>query len=71
MGEWTAVASANRGVLGGLASDDDVDVESVVETELADMVRTGVRFRAIGRFFSSRPMIGDDKPSRGFVCYVL
>ena len=71
MGEWTAVASANLGVLGGLASDDDVDVESVVETELADMVRTGVRFRAIGRFFSSRPMVGDDKPSRALCAMCL
>jgi hypothetical protein len=60
MGEWTAVASANRGVLGGFASDDDVDAESVVDTELADMVRAGVRFRAVGRFFSSRPMVGGD-----------
>jgi hypothetical protein len=60
MGEWTAVASANRGVLGGFASDDDVDVESVVDTELADMVRIGVRLRAVGRFFSSRPMVGDN-----------
>jgi len=60
MGEWTAVASANRGVLGGFASDDDVDVESVVDTELADMVRIGARLRAAGRFFSSRPMVGDN-----------
>jgi hypothetical protein len=65
MGEWTAVASAKRGVLGGLANDDDVDVESVVETELADMVRIGVRFRAIGRFFSSRPMVGNE----AFCCF--
>jgi hypothetical protein len=35
-----------------------VDDESAVETELADMVRAGVRLRAIGRFFSSRPMVG-------------
>lgn len=45
IGEWTAVASAKRGVLGGL-SEDDVDDESV------DAVRTGVRFKARVRFFS-------------------
>jgi hypothetical protein len=60
MGEWTAVASANRGVLGGLASDDDVESEFVVETELADMVRAGVRFKASGRLFSSKPMVVED-----------
>jgi len=60
IGEWTVVASANRGVLGGFASDDDVEFESVEETEPADMVRAGVRFRAVGRFFSSRPMVGDN-----------
>ena len=69
------MASANRGVLGGFASDDDVDVESVVETELADMVRAGVRLRAIGRFFSSRPMVGgngvEDATGRFFVVYFL
>lgn len=41
------MASANRGVLGGLPSDDVVDVESV------DDDRTGPRFRAAGRFLSS------------------
>lgn len=73
MGEWTVVASAKRGVLGGLANDDDVDVESEVETELADMVRTGVRFRASGRFFSSRPMAGEDGDvdDAAFLCYVV
>lgn len=60
MGEWTAVASANRGVLSGLASDEDVDDEFAVDIELADMVRMGVRFRANGRFFSSRPMVGGE-----------
>jgi hypothetical protein len=69
MGEWTAVASAKRGVLGGLANDADVDVESRVETELADMVRTGVRFRAAGRFFSSKPMAGDSNVGdAAFLC---
>jgi hypothetical protein len=52
-GEWTAVASANRGVLGGLARDDEVDELSVDVPELADMVLTGWRFRACGRFLSS------------------
>ena len=68
-----AVASANRGVLGGFASDDDVELESVVETEVADIVRAGVRFRAVGRFFPSRPMVGDNgspsKLSVFFLCY--
>jgi len=71
-GEWTAVASANRGVLGGFPNDDDVDVESVVETELADMVRMGARFRAVGRLFSSRPMVGDravEDATTSFLCY--
>jgi hypothetical protein len=40
-----------------LAREDDVDVEVVVETELADMLRTGARFKAIGRFFSSATMV--------------
>lgn len=61
MGEWTVVASANRGVLGGFASDEDVELESVEDTEVADIVRAGVRLRAAGRFFSSRPMVGDNK----------
>jgi len=53
MGEETAVASANRGVLGGFASDEDVDDVDTEDADPADMVRAGVRFRAIGRFFSS------------------
>jgi len=53
MGEWTAVASAKRGVLGGLASDEEVDDEETEDAEPADIVRAGVRFRAVGRFFSS------------------
>lgn len=48
MGECTAVASAKRGVLGGL-SDDDVDDEDV---ESVDGLRTGARFKASVRFFS-------------------
>lgn len=51
------MASANRGVLGGFASDDDVDD---VDTELADGVRMGPRFRAIGRFLSSLTIVDDD-----------
>lgn len=53
MGEWTAVASAKRGVLGGLASDEDVDDDEFEDVEPADIVRAGVRLRAVGRFFSS------------------
>lgn len=33
------MASANRGVLGGLASDEAVDDESLEDTEPADIVR--------------------------------
>lgn len=45
------VASANRGVLGGLPSDDVVEVESEED------FRTGSRLRAAGRLLSSlRPM---------------
>lgn len=47
------MASAKRGVLGGFASDEDVDDEETEDVEPADMVRAGVRFRAVGRFFSS------------------
>jgi hypothetical protein len=47
------VASANRGVLGGFASDEDVEDVEAEEFDPADMVRAGVRFRAVGRFFSS------------------
>lgn len=47
------MASANRGVLGGFASDEDVDEVDAEEFEPADMVRAGVRFRAVGRFLSS------------------
>jgi len=47
------VASAKRGVLGGLASEDDVDEEEVEDVDPADMVRAGVRFKAVGRFLSS------------------
>ena len=36
MGETIVVASAKRGVLGGFASDDDVDEESVLETDSTD-----------------------------------
>lgn len=51
MGEWILVASANRGVLGGLPSDDVVDVESDED------FRTGSNFRAAGRLLSSlRPI---------------
>lgn len=46
-GEWMLVASAKRGVLGGLPSDD------VDEEESVDADRTGVRLRAAGRFLSS------------------
>jgi len=70
MGEWTAVASANRGVLGGFASDDDVEFESVEDTEPADMVRAGVRFKARGRFFSSRPMVGDNGVDHAVGCFL-
>lgn len=50
-GEWMLVASANRGVLGGLPSDDVVEVES------DEAFRTGSRLRAAGRFLSSfKPM---------------
>ena len=52
-GEWTAVASAKRGVLGGLARDEDVDDVDVDETEPPDLVRVGARFRASGLFLSS------------------
>ena len=47
------MASANRGVLGGFASDEDVEEVEAEEFEPADMVRAGVRFRAVGRFLSS------------------
>lgn len=50
-GECTVVASAKRGVRGGLASDDVDDEESV------DADRFGVKFRAAGRFFSSPAMV--------------
>ena len=53
MGEWTAVASAKRGVLGGFARDEDVDDVDVDETEPPDLVRDGARLRASGRFLSS------------------
>lgn len=53
MGEWTAVASANRGVLGGFASDEDVEDVDTEDVDPADMERAGVRFRAVGRFLSS------------------
>jgi hypothetical protein len=46
-GEWMLVASANRGVLGGLPIDD------VEEEESVDDDRTGWRLRAAGRFLSS------------------
>jgi hypothetical protein len=46
-GEWMLVASANRGVLGGLPMDD------VEEEESVDDDRTGWRLRAAGRFLSS------------------
>lgn len=53
MGEWTDVASAKRGVRGGLSEFVD-DVES----EVSD--RAGVRFRAVGRLFSSvNPCVND------------
>ena len=52
-GEWTAVASAKRGVRGGLARDEDVEDVDVDETEPPDLVREGARFRASGRFLSS------------------
>lgn len=57
------MASANRGVLGGLASDEAVDDESLEDTEPADIVRWGVRLRAAGRFFSSLKAI-----STTYVC---
>lgn len=51
IGECMLVASANRGVLGGLPSDDVVEVESDED------FRTGSRLRAAGRLLSSlRPM---------------
>lgn len=53
MGEWTEVASANRGVLGSLANEEDVEEEPADDVEPAERVRAGVRLRAIGRFFSS------------------
>lgn len=76
IGEFTAVASANRGVLGGLAKDEDVDEESVEEMEPADLVRIGARFKAVGRFFSSRPIVDDNdskvaSPFFLFCCLVL
>lgn len=50
-GEWILVASANRGVLGGLPNDDVVDVES------EEVFLTGSRLRAAGRLLSSfKPM---------------
>lgn len=66
IGEWMAVASANRGVLGGFDSDDEVDAESAVETELADMVRAGgrLKLRAAGRFFSSETMVVGEHDSK-------
>jgi len=47
MGEWTDVASANRGVRGGFSEESE-------EEELEEPERAGVRFRAAGRRFSSR-----------------
>ena len=53
MGEWTEVASANRGVRGGFS--EEVEDEESVESE-----RVGVRLRAAGRRFSSyeRVLVG-------------
>jgi hypothetical protein len=45
VGEWTAVSSAKRGVLGALSED--------VEEESLEAVRTGARLRARVRFFPS------------------
>lgn len=47
MGEYTVVASANRGVLGGFSED------VVVYDPSVDDDRDGVKLRAAGRFFSS------------------
>lgn len=52
------VASAKRGVLGGLAKDDVDDEES------AEFDRTGVSFRAAGRLLSSVSVIA----TRLYVC---
>ena len=45
-GEWTEVASANRGVRGGFRDE-------VEEVESVELERAGLRLRAAGRRFSS------------------
>lgn len=60
IGEWMLVASANRGVLGALPSDDVDDDES------EDVDRMGVKFKAAGRFLSSVGFMATraDSPSK-------